>query len=97
MKYMTFFSDMLTKKLAEVDGTKYRLSKDSGVQEATVINITNGKRRPTEEHLERFASVKWLSVSLAELKAWKMLDEYSSEEIQVALRLSKEMSKSVGN
>ncbi len=55
---MNFFGIMLTKRLRQSEGkTKYRLAKDSGVSEPSVVSITNGKLRPSDRALIAFASV----------------------------------------
>ena len=88
IKGMGYFAEQLNKLLDPQRGqTKYRLAKDSGVAESTVINIANGKVRPSDSNLEKFAQVGWLNVPLEKLQGWRMIDEYGPE---VVLRTAKE-------
>ncbi len=79
---MNFFGIMLTKRLRQSEGkTKYRLAKDSGVSEPSVVSITNGKLRPSDRALIAFASVEWLGVDLQTLMAWRAIDEEGQDTI----------------
>ena len=84
MLYMTYFGEQLTDQLLKTGLTKYRLAKLSGVPESSVINITNSKRRPSDDILEKFAGVEKLSLTLDDLRAWRALDDYGPEALAKA-------------
>ncbi len=84
---MSYFSDFMTEHLKKHGMTKYRLSKESGVSESLVINVVNGKRRPTDEVIQRFASVEALGLSEATLKTWRVVDEIDPEVVLHAAQI----------
>jgi len=84
MKGMSYFSSRFSEQLAKVGLTKYRLAKLAGVPEPTVVNITNGKRRPSDEFLAQMAQVSALQVDEARLKSWRLLDDYPVPVVMAA-------------
>ena len=95
IKGVRFFGTQLTEHLGRIGMTKYRLAKESGVPESTTINIANSKRRPTDDNLEKFASVPGFDVPLVDLKAWRAIDDYGSEALLKAVEIAKDTSPEV--
>jgi hypothetical protein len=51
----------------------------------------HGKRKPSEAELERIAAVEELGLSLIDLKAWRMIDEFSLEQLEAAVTEAKKL------
>jgi predicted transcriptional regulator len=88
---MSFFGNKLTALLQEIGMTKYKLAKDSDVPQSSVINISNGKQRATDDIINKFASVKELGVDKDTLVAWRAVDELPKSVLKKALELSEGM------
>lgn len=70
------FGQKLENQMKQAGLSKNKLGKLSGVPRQNIIEFCNGKRTPTNDVLKKLASVKELGVSLEQLLAWKLLDEY---------------------
>ncbi len=78
---MTYFSERLTEQLQIQGLTKYRLAKLAEVPESTMNHICSGKRRPTDEVLERMGAVDELLINAETLNSWRLLDDYDKGTI----------------
>lgn len=83
---MSYFGSKLSEHLNGIGLTKYRLAKLSGIAESSVINIANGKRRPTDDILAKFAAVSELNLALDTLRGWRALDDYSERDLMEAIK-----------
>lgn len=82
----SYFAQRLTSHLQMIAMSKYRLSKLSGALESAIINVTNGKRRPTDDLIRKLANVPQLKLSYDTLRAWRALDEWTPNELLLAVR-----------
>ena len=82
----SYFAQRLTQHLQMIAMSKYRLSKLSGALESAIINVTNGKRRPTDDLIRKLANVPQLRLSYDTLRAWRALDEWTPNELLLAVR-----------
>lgn len=90
---MTLLSKKLSERLKALGMTKYRLAKESGVAESTVINIINGKRKASEDVLRRFSAVSGLGFSYEQLYSFQALGHMSPRQIMAIKKtLAEEMS-----
>lgn len=83
---MSYFSEKLEHLFKQKGYSAYRLAKATGLHEQHVYKIARGERRPTDEILEKIASISELEVSVNVLKGWRLLDEYSPEEILESIK-----------
>lgn len=63
----------------------YRLAKATGMHEQYVYKICRGEQRPSDEVLNKFASVPELKITLGQLRGWRALDDYSWDELIQAI------------
>jgi transcriptional regulator with XRE-family HTH domain len=83
---MTFFSDKLYALLKQNAISVQELADSLCLHQQHVYKIIKGQRRPTNEVLERLAESQLFSVSLAELRGWRAVDDYTDDEIIEALK-----------
>lgn len=63
----------------------YRLAKATGMHEQYVYKICRGEQRPSDEVLNKFSGVPELKITLGELRGWRALDDYSWDELILAI------------
>lgn len=66
--------------------SQYKIAKCLNVPTSNICNLEKGRRSVGDRFLERIASIEELGITLKQLRAWKLLDEYSREEISIALQ-----------
>jgi len=86
---MSYFSKLLEEHLAKVGYSAYRLAKETGLHEQHMYKITRGERRPTDDVIDKIASISSLSISGEELKAWRLFDEADVATINKAHEIAK--------
>lgn len=88
---MNNFAKHLSEHLKNTGTTKYRLSKLADVPESTINHLCSGKRRPTDDVLNRISMVPELNLSEITLQSWRLSDDYDIEAvIEVALQQLKQ-------
>jgi hypothetical protein len=83
---------MLRQKLSEIFEilkpkgiSPYRVALDCGIDPSLLKKALDGRQGFSDAVLERLAESKDLGISIQELKAWKILDEYSLDELKFAI------------
>lgn len=62
----------------------YRLAKLIGVHPSFISNVEANRRPMSEEMMRKLAAIPELGITYTTLKAWKLLSEYTPEELQEA-------------
>jgi hypothetical protein len=63
---------------------KTALLLSAGVNTADFYSALNGKRLFSDRVIQPFANSDHFPVTMEELRAWRLLDEYNAEAIQIA-------------
>jgi len=84
---MSYFSMRLKAHLAssEVDLSVYRLAHLMGVHKDHLYKFTVSGKRPTDEILEKMASVPEAKLTLDKLRSWRAVDDYGIEALKLAV------------
>ena len=97
---MSYFSENLTNHLNSSGWGEYGLvkafavlPKEQTLSEQYVYSLCRGERSPKLQTLQKLAEVPGLGVDLATLKAWRAIDEYGQEAIDIAYELSRKGGK----
>lgn len=93
LKPVNHFGKNLSNALQNAGMTQYRLAKVSGVSEQAISGIVIGKKRPTDDILEKFSRVEQLGLDIQTLRAWRLLDMANPAEIRMAFKILKEEEK----
>jgi transcriptional regulator with XRE-family HTH domain len=88
---MSYFTSQLLKRLEALKWTKYKLAKLSGFSQGAFTNVMLENRAPTDAFIEALAAVPDLGLSAMDMKAWRMIDEFSLEELEAAITEAKKL------
>lgn len=83
---MSHFAENLRNYLDSKELSSHRLAMDLGIPPAVMSKVLTGKRKPPKKFIEALAEAAEVQLSLDELKAWKLLDEYSESQILLAAK-----------
>lgn len=86
MKYQGFVDRFKSWK-ATLGLTNYGIEKRTGYSRANLTNLEKGLIGPSDELLEKLASIPEYDISIKELMAWRAMDEYGPETIEQALKV----------
>jgi hypothetical protein len=82
---MSFFYTRLESHLIERGLTFYKLHYLAQIPSGQFSMWKKGARRPSDAEINRIAEVKDLGLSLVDLRAWRMIDEFSLEQLEAAV------------
>lgn len=89
---MTTFGQHLEKHLEQLGLSGYRFALDGGIDPALMHKIITGKRRASDEFIQKIAAIKQLSLNVETLRAWRLMDEYEPNVIEAAHKWGKQLS-----
>lgn len=88
MSSMGHFSDKLRDAFKTCDVSSFHTAMDLGIDPAVMSKVLSGKRKPPKGFVEKLATVEKLTLTVDQLMAWKLRDEYTPYQIQLAAALS---------
>ena len=88
---MTNFGDRLKQAIEARNLKQQDVAFDLRVDPALLSKVINGLRKPPEKLVEALAAYGPLGLSKEDLVSWQMLDQYTPEQIEAAIRLYREI------
>ena len=82
---MSTFGKRLHQRRTEVRISGWYIEKLTGYSRHSISNIEKGRLRPSDEAIEKLASVPELGVDIQTLKSWRAIDDYGPEAISEAV------------
>jgi len=82
MQAMTYFSQALKKHLDDIGLKPYDVTKLTSLSDQYVYKLCRGEvPRPTDETLIKLSEAPELRLTMQDLKTWRLLDDYSENEV----------------
>ena len=72
--------------------SNYLIEQRTGVKRSNLTNLEKGIYRPSDEVLQKLASIPELGISFNQLKVWKAMDDYGPD---ILIQAAKEIEASL--
>jgi len=83
---MMHFKEKFEAHLEARGWSPYRAAMEAKIDSGVLYRVMSGKRNLTVDMINKLISVKGLGLTKTMLRAWKARDEYSVEELKLAIQ-----------